>query len=171
MDHFYEGKSDMKDRNRSHPAGIQYSGLAGISNACQDAVLRLLQYGDRVTHARILSCSTTHCLLLTVNVGDLIAVKSGFASGYRGEGSRTFSYVLQLPEAHSASIEEYEVDPEVIERLDDSALTRADVDKIGNARPVRPTRWHDYVFEEHWENMRDGPLWDEFPPRRSFRDH
>jgi hypothetical protein len=75
---------------RKENAGIEYVGQPGVSKDCQDAVLRLLQYGDRVTQARILSSSRDHSLLLTVN-GDLVAVKSGFASGYLGEGPRTFS--------------------------------------------------------------------------------
>ncbi len=152
-------------RNKKNPlAGIEYSGLPEISQECQDAVMRLLQYGDRITRARILSCSNTHCLLLTVNAGDLVAVKSGFGSGYRGEGAHTFSYVLQLLDAHGADIEEYEVDDDVIERLDSSSLTKSDIDKLDVAHPVRPTRWHDYVFEDHWESEKSGELWEEFHP-------
>lgn len=145
-------------------AGMQYLGLSGLSQECQDAVMRLLQYGDRITHARILTCSNEHCLLLTVNVGDLIAVKSGFGSGYQGAGSRTFSFVLQLLEAHGADIEEYEVCHDLIERLDMSALTTADIADLETARPVRPSRWYDYVFEEHWEQKESGVLWKEFKP-------
>jgi len=145
-------------------AGIEYSGLAGISQECQDAVMRLLQYGDRISRARILSCSNIHCLLLSVNVGDLIAIKSGFGSGYGGEGPHAFSYVLQLLKAHSAEIEEYEVDKDVIERLDESALTQSDIDKLDAARPLRPSRWYDYVSERDWESERSGELWREFDP-------
>ncbi len=72
--------------------------------------------------------------------------------------------MLQLLDAHSASIDEYEVSPELIERLDASALTRTDIDKLASAAPVRPTRWHGYVFKEHWEDDRSGKLWGEFPP-------
>lgn len=145
-------------------ARIEYSGLAGISQACQDAVMRLLQYGDRITRARILSCSKNHCLLLTVNVGDLVAVKSGFASGYGGGGPHAFSYVLRLLDAHGAEIEEYDVDEDVIERLDSSALTQADVDMLEAAHPVRPSRWPDYVFERDIEDVRSGGIWREFSP-------
>jgi len=144
--------------------GIQYAGLSGISKECADAVMRLLQYGDKITHVRILTCTNVHCLLLTVNVGDLIAVKSGFGSGYLGEGSRTFSYILQLLETHGAEIEEYKVDQKVIERLDISALTVADIDKINSARPARPSQWHEYIFENHFEKGRIGELWQEFDP-------
>ncbi|MCI0557728.1 MAG: TIGR02391 family protein, partial [Nitrososphaera sp.] len=149
-------------------AGIQYSGLPGISSECQHAVMRLLQYGDRITRVRILTCSGDHCLLLTVNVGDLIAIKSGFGSGYIGEGSHTFSYVLQLLEAHGAQIEEYEVSPDIIECLDNSSLTMSDIESLDAAIPIRPTRWHDYVFEKHWESEQTGTLWQRFPPLVPF---
>jgi hypothetical protein len=131
------------------PAGIEYAGVAGASKACQDAVLWLIQWGDRIVRARILSCGRDHCLLLTMDVGDLVAVKSGFASGYAGEGPRRFSYVLQVLDSHRADIEEYNVAQDVIERLDQSALTTADLEKLDASRPVRPSRWHHYVLEDH----------------------
>jgi hypothetical protein len=92
--------NEMRNPQSGELAGIEYVGLPGISEECQNAVLRLLQFGDKITHARILSSSGDHCLLLTVHVGDIVAVKSGFASGYLGEGPRTFSYVLEVLEAH-----------------------------------------------------------------------
>jgi hypothetical protein len=142
-------------------AGIEYVGLAGISKESQDGVLRLLQYGDRVTRAQILSNSRDHCLLLTINEGDNVAVKSGFSSGYLGEGPRTFSYVLRVLEAFNTDIEEYEVAPETIERLDRSALTTADLDLIETSRPIRPRRWYDYILDrdrrpEDYEFFREG---------------
>ncbi len=154
----------MRSDETARPAGIEYVGLPGISEECQNAVLRLLQFGDRVTRVRILSSSNHHCLLLTVNVGDLIAVKSGFGSGYVGEGSRTFPYVLQVLKAHGAEIEELRVAPDVIERVDNSSLTAGDLRAFDRAKPVRPIRWHDYVFEEHWQLKKNGTLWGEFPP-------
>jgi hypothetical protein len=145
-------------------AGIEYVGLPGISEECRDAVLRLLQFGDKITHARILSSSGDHCLLLTINVGDVVAVKSGFSSGYRGEGPRTFSYVLQVLNAYGVEIEEYIVSAELIERLDKSSLTTADLEAIDAARPVRPSCWADYIFESPFEKNENGMLWEYFPP-------
>lgn len=144
------------NKKKNQLVGMQYLGMSGISKECQDAVMRLLQYGDSVTDVRILTCSNTHCLMLTVNVGDRIAIKSGFGSGYLGTGSHTFSYVLQLLEAHGAEIEEYEVDHDFIERLDMSALTTEDIAKLDTARPVLPSRWHDYIFEEDWDRDKNG---------------
>lgn len=145
-------------------AGIEYVGLAGISEESRDAVLRLLQYGDKITHARILSSSGDHCLLLTVNVGDIVAVKSGFSSGYLGEGPRTFSYVLQVLDAYDVEINEYIVSAELIERLDMSSLTTADLEAIDASKPVRPRRWRDYILEPTFEKNENGRLWENFPP-------
>lgn len=158
----------MNTDNNQTLAGIEYIGLPGVSQECKDAVMRLLQYGNVITRVRILSCSGEHCLLLTVDVGDLIAVKSGFGSGYMGEGSHAFSCVLQLLDVHGAKIEEYKVTHDVVDRLDSSSLTTADIENLDAAAPIRPTRWHDYVFEEHWERARSGTLWLEFPPLVPF---
>jgi Protein of unknown function (Hypoth_ymh) len=145
-------------------AGIEYAGIAGASKDCQDAVEMLLQYGTHIQRARILTCENGHCILLTDDVGDPIAIKSGFASGYGGEGPRTFSYVLQLLDSHGAEIEEYEVEESTIRRLDNSALTLSDLKRLDKSRPVRPTRWHSYVDEADYERGRDGTLWRDFPP-------
>jgi hypothetical protein len=144
-------------------AGIEYSGIAGASQECQNAVVRLLQFGDSITHARILSSNNNHCLLLTINAGDLVAIKSGFTSGYGGEGPRRFSYVLQLLEASDVEIDEYQVDGALLERLDACGLTVSDVQRLDAAKPVRPSRWHDYVFDKDFDAARDGRLWREFP--------
>ena len=88
----------MSRRAKYEMAGIEYSGVSGITKEC--LVLQFYgcwQYGDRITKARILSSSKQHGLLLTTDVGDLIAVKSGFGSGYRGEGSRGFLICPNCP--------------------------------------------------------------------------
>ncbi len=154
----------MSGKKMHQLAGIQYVGVPGSSKDCLDAVLRLLQYGDEVTRARILSCSSTYCLLLTFNVYDLVAIKSGFSSGYIGEGPRTFSYVLQILDVHKAEIDEYDVDEDLIERIDTSSLTVADIDNLDMARPIRPSRWPQYVSDSDRERRQHGTFWKEFPP-------
>jgi hypothetical protein len=157
------GPVDVITPGSAVPAGIEYVGLRGISRECQDGVLRLLQYGDKISHARILSSSNDHCLLLTINGSDIVAVKSGFASGYGGEGPRTFSYVLQVLDGYGVEIEEYAVSAEVIERLDESSLTRADLEAIDAAKAVRPSRWYEYIFEDDFKRSENGTLWQKFP--------
>jgi Protein of unknown function (Hypoth_ymh) len=154
------------------PAGIEYVGLSGISKECQDAVLRLLQFGNKISHARILSSSRVsssgvsssgvHCLLLTVDSGDVIAVKSGFSSGYIGEGPRTFSNVLQVLNAFGVEIEEYDVSAEMILRVDTSSLTKADLEAIAEATPALRI-WREYISERDLETKQIDILREEFP--------
>ncbi len=146
------------------PAGIEYLGLARISQACQEAVIRRVQYGEKIAQALILTSAGTHCLLLGNGIGDQAAVKSGFASGYGGEGPNAFSYVLQLLDAHGTEIEEVEVEPELLDRLDDSALTVADLHLINTARPVRPLTWYRYILDDDRNSDKHGRLWREFQP-------
>ena len=124
----------------------------------------LLQYGTNIQSARILTCENEHCILLTDDIGDPIAIKCGFSSGYGGEGPRTFSYVLQLLDSHGAEIEEYGVEEFTIVRLNNSALTQSDLKRLDKSRPVRPTRWRSYVDEADFKRGRDGTLWRDFPP-------
>lgn len=149
-------------------AGIQYMGIAGVSADCKDAVMRLVQFGDRVTKARIISSDGTHCLILTINVGDIVAIKSGFASGYGGEGPAALSFVLALLGAHGADIDEIDAPEELIERLDMSALTGRDLEFIENTRKVSPRRINDYLTERDWQRAKSGETWEEFPPVMPF---
>lgn len=128
-------------------AGIQYSGIPGISALCFDAVKRFVQHDDRITEAKILSADETHCLLLKLMSEETVAIKSGFSSGYRGEGPRTFAQVLSLLSALDVEIDEIDVSTELLHRLDGSALTLSDLEFIESSRPIRPIRWHDYVFD------------------------
>jgi Protein of unknown function (Hypoth_ymh) len=157
-------RKSTETRPIDNPAGIEYVGIAGISKDCQDAVLQLIQFGTRITEVRILSAKSRHCLLLTRDGGDEVAVKSGFATGYGGEGPRRFSYVLQILDSHGAEIIEHDVPRSLLEKIDDSALTKSDFKKIKKTRHVRPSRWHDYVSERDFERAREGTLWrEEFP--------
>jgi hypothetical protein len=148
----------------SRLAGIQYYGEAGITQECLDAVLRLIQYDDHILKVKILTSPNKHCLLITVKTHDLIAIKSGFSSGYVGEGPRKFSYLLQLLEAHNIDIDEYEVKEKLLNRLDNSGLTDADIKKINSIKPVRPVHFYDYIDHNHFVDMKEGVLWQSFRP-------
>jgi len=162
-------KNSNKIPVSDQPAGIQYVGIAGISKDCQDAVLRFIQFGTRITHVRILSAKRRHCLLLTLEIGDQVAVKSGFATGYGGEGPRRFSYVLQILDSHGAAIIEHDVARSLLDKIDDSALTKSDLKRVKKMRHVRPSRWYDYVSERDFERAREGTLWhEEFPAVMPF---
>ena len=162
-----DGRKRRKRRDRSL-AGLEYHGVAGSSLDCQQAVMRLLQSEISIAAARIISSGNTHCLLLTTAVGDQIAVKSGFSSGYGGTGPACFSATLQLLHSHRVEIDECVTDDPLIERLDQSALTVADVEDIRTVTAVRPSRWFEYILARHWDQGRDGTLWQEFLPVMPF---
>jgi hypothetical protein len=145
------------------PVGIEYHGLPGTSAECKKAVIRLLQCGERIQEARILTCGNSHCFLLTVNTGEAIAIKSGFSSGYAGEGPSAFSKVLQLLDAHGTEISEQEILPEVMARVDYSSLTNSDFATLRATLPLRGSRWREYMLEQHWDPRDSAALWHEFP--------
>lgn len=156
--------TDRIDHDPLAPAGVEYHGVAGSSQDCQAAILRLLQCGPKIAAARLVTAGNHHCVLLTTDVGDPIAVKSGFASGYGGSGPSALAACLQLLEAHGAEIDEWIGDNDMLERFDDATLTHADVNAIVNGSAVRPSRWSDYVSAHNEERARDGTLWREFSP-------
>lgn len=145
-------------------SGIQYVGLPGVTQECLDGVMRLIQYGDRIQRARILSAANMHGLLLTVVPGDLFAIKCGFSSGYGGEGPRKFSFVLQLLQAHHVEIDEFEVGEDFLARVDGGTLTERDISTLETMRPIRPKRYHEFIEEKHFDMSGNGTLWREFAP-------
>lgn len=138
-------------------AGIEYYGTAGITARCLRALTMAIQAGDKIEKAYLLSDfdsksgGGTHCFLLFTEFGDPIAIKSGFASGYGGEGPRGLSSALQILIRHNIDIEEYAVDKSLIERVDRSCLTQADLNMLDTQCPVQPTRYYDFILlrDEH----------------------
>ncbi len=153
---------DQNDSDR--PAGIQYHGIAGASDDCEAAALRLLTAGGELARALILTSGRNHAFLLFNAVGDPIAIKSGFASGYGGAGPTALSRVLEFLHAHSVEIDEAEVTESVLERLDNSALTLADLDAVEHGERVRPGRWgNDYIRDNERDSGHDRTLWATLP--------
>jgi hypothetical protein len=150
-------------------AAIQYMGVEGGSQDCVDAVVRLIQCRETISEVRVLTrlgAPSEHALLLTVGPGDLIAVKSGFASGYGGEGPSAFSYVLQILDDCGAEIIEYDVAEDVLRRVDQAALTVGDIEGLG--RRASPRRLQDYISDRDYEWSSSGVLWQQFPPVMPF---
>lgn len=150
------------------PAGIQYHGVAGSSADCREAVERLLQTGVPLTRARIVTHGRRHALILTTDIGDPIAIKSGFSSGYGGEGPTAFSFVLQLLQAASVEIDEREASADSFDRLNQSALMQGEFEELwrGPAQFLRP--WSDYILDRHFEASIRGELWQDLPPVLPF---
>jgi len=132
-------------------AGIQYHGLAGITGECLDSIKRFIHFGDTIHEAKLLTCrdgdSIHHAFILTVNFDEIIAVKSGFSSGYRGTGAEGLAVALQILIRHSVNIDEFEIKSEVIERINTSCLLVTDLENLKNLNPIRPQRYTDYIVD------------------------
>ena len=127
-------------------AQLQYHGDNGVTQDCLNAILRLINYGDFITHAKLLSNERRHGFILYTQEGEVIAIKRGFASGYTGEGPRGLAKALSLLERHGADIREYELESDVMQRFDFGCLTVADYDSIDHTKLIYPQNWYDYVL-------------------------
>ncbi len=152
-------------------AAIEYHGLAGVTAGCVEAVQRLLLHKRDLEKAIILTAPNerSHGFLLIDFVGDQFAIKTGFASGYGGEGPRGLSFVLGLLHRHRIEILEIDVDVELLGRLDASALTLSDLKRIETTQPVRPTRFWDYVDERDSLASYDGNPWRRVDPNMPYQ--
>ena len=108
----------------------------------------LLQCGMPIKQALILTCDGEHGFLITLGheSEDIVVVKPGFASGYPGEGPRTFAEALELLRAFAVDVDEVVVPRRMMTRLEVSALTVEDLHFLDRANKVRPMRWFDYVY-------------------------
>ncbi|MBN8840937.1 MAG: hypothetical protein J0I25_12125 [Sphingomonadales bacterium] len=133
---------------------------------------RLIQGTRELRTAKILTKpgkdSSGHALFLTDSRGDEIIIKGGFASGYGGSGPKGFSATLRLLDWHGVELSEIEIDATLMERLNASALTIADLENIREARPVRPHRYWDYVFDQEDRPQLEGNPWQYREPISPF---
>ena len=148
-------------------AAIEYHGASGITRHCLDAVVRLIHFGEKIYVARLLTCLDRHnCgdhgLLLTMEHEHLVAIKPGFASGYKGEGPSGLSTVLRMLQWQGADIEEYDISPATMERLKSGCLLVKDLDNLELAKPVLPVRYYDYMLDRNCDLQRY------FPPSINF---
>jgi hypothetical protein len=138
----------------SKPAGIQYHGMAGITQSCTQAIARLIESGVWIESARLLTAGESHAFLIQTAIDSVIAVKSGYSSGYNGEGPRGLADVLALFRVHQVQVEEVLVSQALLGRLEASTLTESDLKAIQTAHPVRPCRLGDYT----WHGAKIGAL-------------
>lgn len=146
-------------------AGIEYYGTAGITARCLTALTMVIQSGgDIISRAFLLSdidssskCGT-HCFLLWPESSDPIVIKSGFSSGYGGEGPRGLSSALQILIRHNIEIKEYTVYSSFIQRADSSCLTQVDLAMFETLQPIRTARYYDYILLREEQRSYDDDL-------------
>lgn len=155
---------------------MEYHGVSGSTADCVLAVERLLQHGPRANNCVILSHDENtvshHALMITTYNGDQIFIRSGFTSGYDGEGPRGFAKVLSLLDWHGVQLSEISVSSLVIESVDKATLSDADLKTIYTSKTLKPTRLWDYVYAVNQQRLGSNPWKDSpsFLPLQIFDD-
>lgn len=151
-------------RSPKSAAALEYVGSPASTASCVRAVERLIQSRIEITFALLVTSDNHHALLLEVGSGDPVVVKAGFTSGYVGEGPRGLSRSLALLHGHGIEIDEVVVTRDLLERLNQSALTDADVQTLRSARRQRPCRWVEFTSEGDLTSGGTGALWRKAKP-------
>lgn len=133
-----------------------------------DAVRRLVLVSDHIDRVRLITASTRHAFVFFFQRGGPIAVKDGFTSGYRGAGPSALARALCILDTLKIELDEVEAPLELIKRLSVSALTCDDLEFLGTAEPVRPSRWFDYVYNIFGSIDQSAAVWAGFEPSIPF---
>jgi hypothetical protein len=144
-------------------AGLAYHGSSRTTQSCLDAIVRLIQADEWITQAFLLTADGRHCFVLEVAEYELVVIKAGFASGYGGEGPTGLAVALCLLRRHGIDVEELEVLPDVLVRVDESRLTEEDLKLISISRAVRPLRLEQYTHRVFGSESREAKMRAVFP--------
>lgn len=134
---------------------METHGKEGITKSCLDAIVRLLSFGERIEKAVLLSCIDsskqhwTHGFLLFDCFEDTFWIRTGFTSGYSGEGPAGLSQALLLLLKHGVEIEEVMVSKAIISKLNGSGLNHSAIENILSRKPVSPTQYFRYIQHRH----------------------
>lgn len=125
---------------------VEYLGDAGITLSCLQCLCKTLQtHSDRTT-ALLLTNDQVHAFLLKDDSGTYYVIRSGFTSGYSGEGPKGLAKALALLSKHRIETEEILIPTKLLNRLNNSSLNDQDIDFIYQQKIIRPIRLHDYIY-------------------------
>ncbi len=125
---------------------IQYLGNPNVTQSCIKAVCRLLQCENVIERVLLLTAEHQHSFIFQNDLQELFIIKGGFTSGYHGEGPKGLATVLHILDRHQLDVEELEISPRIMTRLNDALLNTKDLESISLALPVRPKRLADYTY-------------------------
>lgn len=143
-------------------AAIQYVGYSGNTASCVRALVRLLHFGELISEVKLLTYASSgqdpiyrHCFLLSINYGELIAIKGGFTSGYHGTGPQGLSTALELFYSYGIEVSECFIDQCVFDRVNSSCLLLSDIERLSTEENISPVDKRKYVY--YPENERSWP--------------
>ena len=162
---------------RIEPNDIQYMGMSGISVPCLDAVEKIVtdeHPPSGVTLGSTLQRPTPTSrgipgehLFLAWGWGGvpLTVVHSGFATGYPGEGPRTFSLALCMILNENIKVASVKCDARVFDMIDEKRVTERVIepfrckDMLDNSEPRNEWIANGWIHPAHLEALESGSFW------------
>ncbi len=123
---------------------IQYLGTC-YTQDCLEALGFILQTQKNVKEAKLLSNNGYHAFLILSERNTYI-IRSGFTSGYLGEGSKGLASALQLLLRHEVDVEEILITNTLMKKLNTASLNDHDIQKIQVSKVVRPIEIYEYIY-------------------------
>lgn len=123
---------------------IQYLGTP-YTQDCLEAIGFILQTQTYIEKALLLSCNQAHAYLIKSHRNTYI-IRSGFSSGYFGEGPKGLASSLQLLLKHNIAVEEINISEKLMKKVNHSSLSDADIKIMLTTRVVRPTNIYEYIY-------------------------
>lgn len=133
----------LRNENFYH---IEYLGEKGITQRCLVSLSNLIQTNPNLTYALLLTNNQRHSLIIKDIFESYFVIRSGFASGYSGEGAKGLAAALSLLEKHQIETEEILVSSKILNKLNHSSLSDVDIDSLFSQEIIRPIRLHDYIY-------------------------
>lgn len=93
----------FKTENYYH---VEYWGNQGITQTCLMSLCNLIQTHSDLTYALLLTNEQTHAFIIKDENESFYVIRSGFTSGYMGEGPRGLATALTLLKRHEIETEE-----------------------------------------------------------------
>lgn len=133
----------FKTENYYH---IDYLAQAGVTETCLYSLCNLIQTNADFTDARLLTSEQFHAFIFKDQFDSYYIIRSGFSSGYPGEGPKGLAKALAILRKHEIDIEEVLIPSKLLNKLNKSLLTDQDIDFIFQQKIIRPIRLHDYIY-------------------------
>ncbi len=133
----------FKTENHYH---IDYLGEAGITETCLHSMYNLIQTHSDLNTALLLTNDQSHAFLLKDLTENYYIIRSGFTSGYSGEGPKGLAKALTILNKHQIDTEEILVTSKLMSKLNNASLSDQEIDFIFREKIVRPIRLHDYIY-------------------------
>lgn len=133
----------FKTENYYH---TDYLGESGVTETCLYSLCNLIQTHADLSYALLLTYEQSHALILKDESNTYNIIRSGFTSGYSGEGPKGLAKALTILNKHQIEIEEILITSKVMDKLNNTSLSDQDIDFIFREKVVRPIRLHDYIY-------------------------